>query len=143
IERLGQARLGVQPLAQHVAMTALGLPESYYDEVRLTYRERVDAMMTALADLELDLVAPRPQGAFYSMVRLPVDDTEAVARFLVEEFRSGGDSVVVAPGPGFYADPSNGRNEVRLAAVSEAPSLRRAVALLGEGVVAFNRARGR
>jgi aspartate aminotransferase len=143
IERLGQARLGVQPLAQQVAITALGLPESYYEEVRLVYRERVDAMMKALEDIGDDVVAPRPAGAFYSMVRLPVDDTEAFARFLVERFRSGGESVVVAPGPGFYADPSSGRNEVRLAAVSEVPILRRAVGLLAEGVHAFNAERRR
>jgi aspartate aminotransferase len=140
VERLGQARLGVQPLAQHVGIVALGLPESYYEEVRLVYRERVAAMMDALAELP-GVVAPRPQGAFYTMVKLPIDDAEAFARFLVEEFRSGGESVVVAPGPGFYASPADGRDEIRLAAVCEVPKLRRAVALLGEGIEAFRRAR--
>jgi aspartate aminotransferase len=136
IERLAQARLGVQPLAQHVGMAALALPEAYYEEVRHIYQERVGAMMNALARIP-GVVAPRPAGAFYSMVRLPIDDTETFARFLVERFRSGGESVVVAPGPGFYADPSSGRNEVRLAAVSEVPGLERAVQLLGEGIEAF------
>jgi aspartate aminotransferase len=136
IERLAQARLGVQPLAQHVGMAALALPEAYYEEVRQIYRVRVDAMMNALAAIP-GVVAPRPAGAFYSMVRLPIDDTETFARFLVERFRSQGESVVVAPGPGFYADPSQGRNEVRLAAVSEVSVLQRGVQLLGEGVEAF------
>ena len=136
VERLGQARLGVQPLAQHVGIAALQLPESYYEEVRLVYRERVTAMMDALAELP-GVVAPRPQGAFYSMVKLPVDDTEAFARFLVEGFRGDGESVVVAPGPGFYASPADGRDEIRLAAVCEVPKIRRAVALLGQGIEAF------
>lgn len=136
VERLGQARLGVQPLAQEVAMRALALDESYYEEVRLTYRNRVAAMMDALAEIP-GVEAPRPAGAFYSMVRLPVDDTERFARYLVEQFRDDGESVVVAPGPGFYADPSSGRNEVRLAAVNEAGKLRRAVGLIGRALKAF------
>jgi aspartate aminotransferase len=136
IERVAQARLGVQPLAQHVGMRALSLPESYYEEVRTVYLERVGAMMDALATLP-GVEAPRPKGAFYSMVKLPIDDSEAFARFLVEDFRSEGESVVVAPGPGFYADPSSGRNQIRLAAVCEVPKLQRAVELLGRGVEAF------
>jgi aspartate aminotransferase len=75
------------------------------------------------------------------MVRLPVPDTERFARWLVEEFRdttSGRpESVVVAPGPGFYADPSKGRDEIRLAAVREESQLRRAVAVLGAGLQAY------
>lgn len=138
VERLGQARLGVQPLAQRVGMVALSLPEAYYEQVRTVYRERVEAMMSALAELP-GVVAPRPQGAFYSMVRLPIDDTEAFARFLVERFRRDGESVVVAPGPGFYAAPTSGRSEIRLAAVVDVPVLRRAIGLLGEGLEAFRR----
>ncbi|MEZ4236283.1 MAG: pyridoxal phosphate-dependent aminotransferase [Myxococcota bacterium] len=136
IERLGQARLGVQPLAQRVGMVALGLPEAYYEEVRTTYRDRVDAMVNALARLP-GVVAPRPHGAFYSMVQLPLDDTEDFARFLVSTFRQDGESVVVAPGPGFYADPASGRSEVRLAAVVEVAELERAIGLLGAGIEAY------
>jgi aspartate aminotransferase len=71
------------------------------------------------------------------MARLPVDDAERFARFLVTEFRDRGESVVVAPGPGFYAHPSEGRNEIRLAAVLEEPKLERAVELLGTALRAY------
>ncbi|MCB9684016.1 MAG: pyridoxal phosphate-dependent aminotransferase [Alphaproteobacteria bacterium] len=141
IERLAQARLGVQPLAQHVAMAALSLPESYYEEVRGVYAERVGGMVDALAELP-GVVAPRPAGAFYSMVELPVSDTERFARWLVESFRHEGESVVVAPGPGFYARPTDGRNQIRLAAVNDVATLRRGVELLGRGVEAFRREHG-
>jgi aspartate aminotransferase len=133
IERLGQARLGVQPLAQHAGIVALGLPDSYYEEVRHIYRERVAAMMGALDQIP-GVRAPHPRGAFYSMVELPVDDTEAFARWLVTTFRKDGETVVIAPGPGFYADPSSGKREARLAAVCAVPELERAVALLGEAL---------
>jgi aspartate aminotransferase len=138
VERIAQARLGVQPLAQHVAIRALTLPEAHYEETRQVYKERVSAMVDALRALP-GVNAPRPAGAFYSMVGLPIDDAEAFARWMVEEFRSEGESVVVAPGPGFYANPADGRNEIRLAAVNDVATLRRGVELLGRGVEAFQR----
>lgn len=140
IERLGQARLGPQPRGQRAAIAALTLPETYYDEVRAAYRNRVDAMMDSLAQLP-GVTFHRPEGAFYTMARLPVDDTERFARFLVEEFRdrSSGqeESVVVAPGPGFYANPRDGRDEIRLAAVREEKVLRRAIEVLGRGLETY------
>lgn len=140
VERLGQARLGPQPRAQKATIAALKLPASYYEEVRTTYMKRVGAMMDALATIP-GVSFPRPKGAFYSMVRLPVKDTEVFARFLVEEFRdrTGGkeESVVVAPGPGFYADPSSGRDEIRVAAVRDEKTLARGVEVLAHGLVAY------
>lgn len=136
VERLGQARLGPQPLAQHAAMAALAMPEGYYAEVRATYKARVDALADALAAIP-DVTAPRPEGAFYAMVRLPVDSAEAFARWLVTDFRMDGESVVVAPGPGFYADPSNGTQEIRLAAVLEADRIRRAGRILAAALDAY------
>lgn len=136
IERLGQARLGPQPLAQAAAVAALALPESFYGRTRQLWRERVAVMAEALSALP-DVESHRPAGAFYTMVRLPIDDAEDFARFLVTDFRSGGESVVVAPGGGFYADPSSGRDEIRLAAVLEPAKLRRAVELLGEALSAY------
>ena len=136
VERLGQARLGTQPLAQHVALAALSLPESYYDEVRATYKRRVDALMDCLGSIE-GVQAPRPAGAFYAMLNLPVDDSERFARWLVEEFRLEGEGLVVAPGPGFYSDPSMGRTEVRVAAVLREADLRRAMDILSAGLEAY------
>ena len=145
LERLGQARLGPQPRGQRAAIAALNLPESYYGEVRAIYKARVDAMMDALAQLP-GVQFHRPEGAFYTMARLPVADTEAFARFLAEEFRdtSSGrpESVVVAPGPGFYADPSKGRDEIRLAAVREETVLRRGIEVLGAGLAAWQARQG-
>jgi aspartate aminotransferase len=140
IERLGQARLGAQPRAQQAAIAALALPVAFYDEVRATYRARVDAMMEALAAIP-GVHFHRPEGAFYTMARLPVRDTEDFARFLVTTFRDHSrgqpESVVVAPGPGFYADPSQGRDEIRLAAVKNPEEVRRGVELIGLGLAAY------
>ncbi len=142
VERLGQARLGAQPRAQHAAIAALALPPEFYDELRATYRARVDAMMTALAALP-GVSFHRPEGAFYTMARLPVPDTEAFARYLVTEFRDHStgrpESLVVAPGPGFYANPADGRDVVRLAAVKNPAEVRRGVEILGAALAAYPR----
>jgi aspartate aminotransferase len=135
IERLGQARLGAQPLAQAVAMRAFDLPESYYAEVRQVYADRVGALADAVE--RLGVRAPRPKGAFYMMIDLPVSDADAFARWLVTDFRDDGESVVIAPGTGFYANPEDGRRQARLAAVSEPAVLSRAVEVLGRGLDAF------
>jgi aspartate aminotransferase len=133
IERLGQARLGAQPLAQHAGIAALRMEEAYYAEIRGVYRRRVEAMIDAVASIE-GVSAPKPQGAFYAMLELPVDDADRFARFLVTDFRSEGESLVVAPGPGFYADPTNGRKEIRLAAVIHEDHIQRAIGILGEAL---------
>lgn len=136
VERLGQARLGPQPLAQQFALAALALPESYYEEIRATYKRRVDALMDAIDKID-GVRAPRPEGAFYAMLDLPVDDSETFARWLVEEFRHEGQSLVVAPAPGFYSKPTMGRTQVRVAAVLREADLRRAMELLGLGLAAY------
>lgn len=145
VDRLGQARLGPQPRAQHAALAALSMPPSWFEGLRGTYRARVDAMMEALGRLP-GVSFHRPDGAFYAMARLPVPDTTDLARWLVTHFRhpgpDGPESVVVAPGSGFYADPGSGRDEVRLAAVCSEAGIRRAVEVLGHGVEAYRRELG-
>jgi aspartate aminotransferase len=136
VERLGQSRLGPQPLAQEVALAAFALPERYYEDSRAVWGERVAALSDAL-DQVPGVTAPRPMGAFYLMAELPVDDADAFARFLVTDFRDRGESLVVAPGTGFYADPATGRRQIRLAAVLDPAGLRRGVELLGLGLQAW------
>lgn len=136
VERLGQSRLGPQPLAQHVAIAALELPEPYYVRIRTTYRERVGVLLDALTAVD-GVRAHRPEGAFYTVLDLPVDDAEAFARFLVRTFRLDGESVVVAPGGGFYANPDRGRTQIRLAAVLESGRLQRAAEILAGGIRAY------
>ena len=83
-----------------------------------------------------------PDGAFYMMVTLPVDDVEKLQYFLLEEFEDNGDTVMYAPGSGFYADPADGRSEIRIAYVHNCDYLRRAIQLLGKGIAAYNAKRG-
>ena len=141
VERLGQARLGPQPLAQHVGVAALEMPDEYYEDVRLTWKNRVDVLAEALGKID-GVQFNKPTGAFYSMVELPVDSTEEFARFLINDFRSERDgkleSLVVAPGSGFYVDGVRGQNQIRLAAVLEPTKIQRSIEILQEALSAYN-----
>ena len=141
VERLGQARLGPQPLAQHVGISALEMPNEYYEDVRLTWKNRVDVLANALGQID-GVQFNKPTGAFYSMVELPVDSTENFARFLITDFRSERngrqESLVVAPGSGFYVDGRRGLNQIRLAAVLAPEKIERSIEILQEALIEYN-----
>ena len=137
VERFGQARLGAQPLAQAAGIAALQMDESYYEGIRNLWKTRVNTMYQTLNQIP-GIQHNRPNGAFYTMVELPIDDSEAFARFLVTDFRSNKESLVVAPGGGFYADSQRGKKQIRLAAVLEEHKIKRAIEILGEAIQAYN-----
>ena len=136
--KLCQGRL-CSPTLEQVGAAALyetATPE-YYASVREEYLRRRDAVVEAFNKIP-GAKFHTPDGAFYMMITLPVDDTEKLQYFLLEEFEDNGDTVMYAPACGFYADSSNGRNEIRIAYVKECDYLVRAIELLGKGIEAYN-----
>ncbi len=117
------------------------LTPAYYDEVREEYRRRRDAVVSALEKLP-EIQFRCPEGAFYMMLTLPVDDTEKLQYFLLEEFEDHGETVMFAPGEGFFTDPALGRNKIRIAYVTDTADVTRAIELLGLGIRAYNAKRG-
>ena len=131
--RFAQARLSAPVLEQKGAVAAIATAGPFIADSVGQYRLRRDSALAALGRIP-GVVAPRPQGAFYHMIRLPVRSSDDFCRWLLEEFSSGGETVMLAPGSGFYATPGRGTDEVRLAYVLGDPALSRAVALLGEAL---------
>ena len=78
-------------------------------------------------------------GAFYVMASLPVDDTDKFQYWLLEHFDVDGETVMFAPGAPFYETPGKGVNEVRIAYVLQSEELERAIELLAEGIVRYQR----
>lgn len=111
-------------------------PKSYLDGVNAEYRRRRDTLRRELAKIP-DVVCSLPQGAFYVMIKMPIDDAERFAIWLLEHFDSHGETVMFAPGSGFYATPGLGADEARLAYVLNCADLTRAIAILGEGLKAY------
>ena len=141
--KIAQGRLCAATLDQ-IGAAALyrSMTPAYYDQVRAEYQRRRDAVEESLRKIP-GVKFERPDGAFYLMATLPVDDAEDLQYFLLREFEDHGDTVMYAPGEGFYATPGKGRNEIRIAYVSEVEKLRRAIEVLGLGIQAYNAKRSR
>jgi aspartate aminotransferase len=126
--RMAQGRLSPPGLAQFIAIGAESLGEEYTTGVTEEYQKRRDILfegLTSIPGVEL----AKPEGAFYCIARLPVENAEDFAIWLLSEFQHEGSTVMVAPANGFYASDL-GRNEVRIAYVLKQDDLRQAVEVL-------------
>ena len=134
--RFGQARLCPPTLGQYACTALTEVPPSYIAGVIAEYERRRDTVVEALARIP-GVLARKPEGAFYLCARLPVDDANGFAEFLVRDYDDGGETVMIAPADGFYATPGLGRDEVRIAYVLEESKLRRAMEILAKALEAY------
>ena len=126
--KFGQARLSPPTLGQIAGEAALKTPSSYFDEVSAEYVERRDIIVDGLNKIP-GVKCPRPQGAFYCIAELPIDDADHFCQWLLEKFELGGETVMLAPASGFYANNSV-KNQVRIAYVLDKKHLENAVKCL-------------
>lgn len=134
--RLAMARLSSPTVEQLAAIPLLENPGPYTQWLRGEYQHRRDAAYAALQGIPGVTVA-RPEGAFYVMASLPVPDATAFARWLLTDFQRDGETVMVAPGAGFYVTPGHGTREVRIAYVLGEAPLRQAIDLLGAALTTY------
>ncbi|MEZ4811798.1 MAG: pyridoxal phosphate-dependent aminotransferase [Allomuricauda sp.] len=135
--KFAQARLSPPTFAQIASEAALETPQEYFDDVIEEYVSRRNILISELQKLEGVKVAI-PQGAFYCVAELPVDDADDFAQWLLEKFEMDGNTVMVAPAAGFYATPGLGKNQIRIAYVLEKDQLVKAVHILGEALKQYN-----
>ena len=124
-----QARLSPPLIGQIVAEASLDAPEEYYRDVYDEYVERRKCLIDGLNRIP-GVYSPIPMGAFYTVAKLPVDDSEKFCRWCLEEFSYEGETVMMAPAQGFYTTPGAGRNQVRIAYVLKKDDLERALVVL-------------
>ncbi|MCP4975624.1 MAG: pyridoxal phosphate-dependent aminotransferase [Maribacter sp.] len=134
--KFAQARLSPPTYAQIASEAALETPQSYFDDVKEEYVERRNILMAELEKIE-GIKIGRPQGAFYCIAELPIENSDDFAQWLLEEFRVNGETVMVAPASGFYASQGLGKNQIRIAYVLDKESLKRAVTILGEALKTY------
>jgi len=127
--KYAQARLSPPSLGQVVGEASLATPASYFKEVYDEYIERRDYVIEALNKIP-GVFAPKPKGAFYAIVRLPIDDSDIFCQWLLEDFSFENQTVMLAPASGFYATPGLGKDEVRIAYVLKKDDLVNAVRCL-------------
>ncbi len=127
--KFAQARLSPPGLGQIVGEAALETPESYFKEVYAEYIERRNFLVEGLNKIE-GVFCPMPKGAFYTTVKLPVDNADTFAQWLLTDFELENQTVMVAPAAGFYSTSNLGINEVRIAYVLKLADLKNAVKCL-------------
>ncbi len=127
--RYAQARLSPPLLGQIVAEASMDAPESYMKENFDEYISRRDLLIEGLNRIP-GVYSPMPNGAFYTIARLPIDDSDKFCEWLLKEFSYEGETVMFAPASGFYTHPEHGKNEVRMAYVLKKEDLKRALVLL-------------
>ena len=131
-----QARLSPPLIGQVVAEASLDAPREYMIRTYEEYIERRNCLIDGLNKIP-GVYSPIPMGAFYTVARLPIDDSDKFCAWCLSEFNYEGETVMMAPASGFYTDPKKGRNEVRIAYVLNKEDLRRALFVLGKALEAY------
>lgn len=135
--KICQARLSVATLDQVASAALYQVDPHYFDSVRAEYRRRRDTIYRKLQEIP-GVVCKEPQGAFYVMAKLPVPDTDAFQTWLLTEFQDNHETIMYAPGGGFFSDPALGKTQVRFAYVLNCQNLERAMDLLKLGIAQYN-----
>lgn len=134
--KFGMARLCPPTIEQIGTEAGIDTPQEYFNEVIEEYKKRRDVMVSALKEMP-GVVAPNPTGAFYLVAKLPVDDADKFASWLLTDFDVDNETVMVAPANGFYSTEGLGQNEVRIAYVLNVPDIRKAMHVLAEALKVY------
>ena len=134
--KFAQARLSPPSFGQIVGEASLDTPPEYFEEVYNEYIERRNYMVEALNKID-GVFCPMPKGAFYTVVKLPINDSSKFAQWLLEDFEYQNQTVMVAPADGFYSTKGLGKDEVRIAYVLKIEDLKSAMKVLEEALKVY------
>ena len=127
--RMAQGRLSCGIIDQTVASKLTEVTPEWFASVHSEWAKRRDVLYEGLKKIP-GVVIPKPEGAFYTIVALPVHDSEDFCRWLLTDFRDNNETFMIAPAAGFYATKGLGKNEVRIAYVLNTKVLKRCIELL-------------
>ncbi len=131
-----QARLSPPLLGQIVAEASIDAKPQYMLDTYNEYVERRKFLIDQLNKIP-GCYTPIPMGAFYTVVKLPVDDADKFCQWCLSDFNLDGDTIFMAPASGFYTTPGMGHNEVRMAYVLKKEDLARAMKVLAAALEAY------
>lgn len=137
IMKLCQARLCVATLEQVGAAALYQLPLTYTDGIKGIYQKRRDIVFETLKDIA-GVVCKKPQGAFYVVAKLPIEDAEDFCLWLLNDFNLDNETVMLAPAGGFYGTPGLGKDEVRIAYVLNEEEMERSMDILKVALIKYN-----
>lgn len=131
--KFAQARLCPPTIDQLAANAAIDIEEEYFKDIIHEYDERRNLVYNELQKID-GIICIKPKGAFYIIAKLPIDDAEHFAKWMLEEFSVDNETVMFAPAQGFYATPGLGNNEIRLAYILNEKDLTKAMKIFREGL---------
>ncbi len=131
-----QARLSPPLIGQIAAEASLDAGEDYFRDTYDEYVERRKCLIDGLNRIP-GVYSPIPMGAFYTVAKLPVDDSDKFCAWCLSDFEYEGQTVFMAPASGFYTTPGAGRNEVRIAYVLKKEDLTRALFVLQKALEVY------
>lgn len=136
IMKFCQARLSPPLIGQIAAEASVDAGELYlkgnYDE----YVSRRNFLIEGLNKIP-GVFTPMPNGAFYTIASLPVEDADDFCAWCLSDFEYEKQTVFMAPASGFYITPGLGKNEVRIAYVINKDDLAQALFILEKALEAY------
>ena len=138
ILKYAELRLCPPTIGQHVASACYEGRDIYVSEVRAEYEKRRDYLHSRLSQME-GVKCYLPKAAFYIMTELPVDDTNHFCKWLLSDFSLNGETIMMAPGQGFYLTPEVGKRQVRIAFVLDVDALAASMDILEEALKTYKR----
>ncbi|MGL6113621.1 MAG: pyridoxal phosphate-dependent aminotransferase [Cetobacterium sp.] len=136
IYKLCQARLSAPTLDMVGAAALYRINKSYFVPVKAEYQKRRDILFTELSTME-GVRAAEPEGAFYSVVKLPVENAEEFCIWLLEHFHIENETVMLTPAEGFYQTEGLGKDEVRISYALKEEALKKSMNILREGLIKY------
>jgi aspartate aminotransferase len=121
-----------------VANAGIYLPETYFEQLKVEYQSRRDLVLSELEKIP-GVICKKPEGAFYVFAKLPIDDAEDFIIWMLKEFQIDNETVMAAPGDGFYATPGLGKNELRLAYILRKEDLKKAMYIFQNGLAEYQK----
>lgn len=134
--KLCQSRLCSPTIEQYAAANLINTPKEYFDEVKTEYEKRRDILFDALSSIP-GVICRKPTGAFYVVVKLPVEDAETFAKWLLTDFNYENKTVLLAPAEGFYATPGLGKDEIRISYCLNSNDLKDAMVILSNALKVY------
>ena len=134
--KFAQARLSPPTYGQVMAEAAVDTPDEYFVNVKAEYLKRRDAVVEGINNIE-GAFCPNPEGAFYIVAKLPIDDSDIFCQWMLEDFSFENQTVMLAPASGFYSTPGKGKDEVRISYVLNVDDLKSSVKILEEALKVY------
>lgn len=131
--KIAQTRLSAPTLEQYALIPLLKNSKKYTKEIVKEYKKRSEVVFEELSKIP-GVVCRKPQGAFYIIAKLPIDDSDKFITFLLKDFQHNKKTVLITPAKDFYVSNNLGKNEVRIAYVLKSSELKEAMQILRSAI---------